>query len=145
MTGGERRLWSELRQFRRWYGVHVRRQAQIGPYVVDFVVQEHRLIIEVDGEHHFTAEGRARDARRAAWLAGVGYRVLRSGELVDSFDGCIEEILGVLGLAASPPPLTPPLKGEGDSDASARSSALREVIRGEGSLTSAISQKDGAA
>jgi len=144
MTDGERRLWSELRRFRPWYGIHVRRQAPIGPYVVDFVVQEHRLIIEVDGEHHFTAEGMARDTRRDAWLAGVGYRVLRfnTGELVDSFDGCIEEILGVLGLAASPPPLTPPLKGEGESDESARSSALREAIRGEGSLTSAISGKD---
>jgi very-short-patch-repair endonuclease len=157
MTDGERRLWSELRQFRRWYGIHVRKQAPIGPYVVDFVVQEHRLMIEVDGEHHFTAGGLARDARRDAWLAGVGYRVLRfnTGELVDAFDGCIEEILGVLGLAASPPPLTQPgratrlarpsapLEGEGDSAALARSSAVG--VESGGIPTSAISGKDGPA
>jgi very-short-patch-repair endonuclease len=145
MTDGERRLWSELREFRRWYGIHVRKQAPIGQYIVDFVVHERRLVIEVDGEHHFTPDGMARDARRDAWLVGIGYRVLRfnTGELVDSFDGCIEEILGVLGVAASPPPLTPPLKGEGGSEASARSCGSRAGASGDGSRTIAISGKDG--
>ncbi|MCV3241141.1 endonuclease domain-containing protein [Mesorhizobium sp. ZC-5] len=50
MTDGERKLWSELRQFRRWYGIHVRKQVPIGPDVVDFAIHEHRLVIEVDGE-----------------------------------------------------------------------------------------------
>lgn len=119
MTDGERRLWAELKQFRRWYGIHVRKQAPIGPYVADFAVHEHRLIIEVDGEHHFTSEGLRRDAHRDKWLASVGYRVLRlnTGELSSAFDGCVEEILRELGLLAEgaiPPPLTPPLRGEGD-------------------------------
>jgi very-short-patch-repair endonuclease len=118
MTEGERRLWSELKEFRRWYGVHVRKQAPIGPYIVDFAIHERKLVIEVDGEHHFTAEGLARDARRDAWLEGVGYRVLRlsTGDLSESFDGCVQEILDVLGLMSEqkqPPPLTPPLKGGG--------------------------------
>ena len=100
MTEGERKLWSELRWFRRWFGVHVRRQAPVGPYVVDFAVHEHRLIIEIDGEHHFRPEGLARDAKRDEWLASQGYRVLRfnTGEVSGSFEGCIEEILDALGL-----------------------------------------------
>ena len=122
MTDGERKLWSELKEFCRWYGVHVRKQAPIGPYVVDFAVHEYRLVIEVDGEHHFTPQGLARDGRRGAWLENVGYRVMRfsTGELSESFDGCIEEILAALGLMSEPrqpPPLTPPLKGEGDLEA----------------------------
>lgn len=100
MTDGERRLWSELKEFRRLYGIHVRKQAPIGNYTVDFVVHEHRLVIEVDGEHHFTPNGLARDAARDAWLDTVGYRVLRlnTGELDHSFDGCVVEILDALGL-----------------------------------------------
>lgn len=100
MTDGEKRLWSELREFRRWYGIHVRRQAPIGPYFPDFVVQEHKLIIEVDGEHHNTDAGRERDAKRDAWLGEMGYRVVRiaTGELADNFDGCVETILRELAL-----------------------------------------------
>ncbi|WP_244478736.1 MULTISPECIES: endonuclease domain-containing protein [unclassified Mesorhizobium] len=100
MTEGERKLWAELSQFRRWYGIHIRKQAPIGYYVVDFVIHEHRLVMEVDGEHHFTPEGQRRDRERDEWLAGEGYTVLRfnTGELSDNFSGCIEEILGVLGL-----------------------------------------------
>lgn len=99
-TEGEKRLWSELRDFRRLYGVHVRRQAPIGNYIVDFAVHEKRLVIEVDGEHHELPDRMRRDAGRDAWLASQGYRVvrLRTGELVDNFGGCVEEILRSAGL-----------------------------------------------
>ena len=100
MTQGERKLWSELKEFRRLYGLHARKQAPIGPYVVDFVVQAQKLVIDVDGEHHFFPEGATRDVRRDRWLAQQGYRVLRinTGELSDSFGGCVEEMLRELGL-----------------------------------------------
>ncbi|MEQ1940475.1 endonuclease domain-containing protein [Mesorhizobium sp. CN5-321] len=122
MTDGERKLWSELRNFRRWYGVHVRKQAPIDPYIVDFAIHEQKLVIEVDGESHFSGAGVMRDKIRDTWLAGRGYRILRftTGDLSDSFDGCVQEILAALGLMnepRQPPPLTPPLKGEGDLEA----------------------------
>lgn len=100
MTDGERRLWLELREFRRWYGVHVRRQVPIGRYVADFAIHEQRLVIEVDGEHHFEADRMAKDGHRDDWFGSQGYRVLRfnTGELSDSFEGCVEEILAALGL-----------------------------------------------
>lgn len=100
MTDGELKLWSELREFRRLYGIHVRKQAPVGPFIADFVVHAHKLVIEVDGEHHFTQEGLTRDAQRDRWFAQQGYRVvhLNTGELSSSFDGCIEEILRALGL-----------------------------------------------
>ncbi|MBX3576763.1 MAG: endonuclease domain-containing protein [Rhizobiaceae bacterium] len=131
MTDGERKLWSELKQFRRWYGVHVRKQAPIDPYIVDFAIHEHRLIIEVDGEDHFSQDGLARDLKRDAWLEGRGYRVLRfnTGELADAFDGCIEEILTALELLKTPPPLTPPRKGEGNLGA-----VGSDALRGEAKL-----------
>jgi very-short-patch-repair endonuclease len=113
MTEGERKLWSELREFRRLYGVHVRRQAPVGPYVADFAIHERRLIVEVDGQHHFEPEGLERDRQRDEWFASQGYRVLRisTGELSDAFDGCVEEILRELGLMERDP--TPDLSSRG--------------------------------
>lgn len=100
MTEGEKRLWSELRGFKTLYGIHVRKQVPIGPFVADFAIHSARLVIEVDGEHHFTPQGMAKDAQRDGWLENAGYRVVRfnTGELADAFDGCIEQILRELGL-----------------------------------------------
>lgn len=101
MTEGERKLWDELRDFRRHYGIHARKQVPMGPYVVDFAIHAARIVIEVDGHFHEIPERKAADAARDAWLRQVGYRVLRfnTGELEHSFDGCIEEILRELGVS----------------------------------------------
>lgn len=100
MTEGEKSLWVELKLFRKNYGIHVRRQAPIGPYIVDFAILSHRLLIELDGEHHVTQRGRARDQIGDAKLAALGYRVHRinTGELSDNLDGCIETLLRDLGV-----------------------------------------------
>jgi very-short-patch-repair endonuclease len=115
MTEGERKLWSELREFRRWHGIHVRRQAPVGPYVVDLVVHENGLVIEVDGEHHFTSSGMTRDRVRDDWLATQGYKVLRfnTGELETAFAGCVEEIMRELGLMLDTPTPNPSPQGGG--------------------------------
>jgi len=71
-TYNERVLWRLLRD-RRLAGMKFRRQAPIGPYVVDFVCLRHRLIVEADGPLHDAG----RDAVRDAWLGGAAFRVLR--------------------------------------------------------------------
>jgi very-short-patch-repair endonuclease len=100
MTDGERKLWSELKEFRRLYGLHARKQAPIGPYIVDFVIHSKTLVIEIDGQHHSLPHQVVKDRHRDDWLRAKGYRVLRftTGELSDSFEGCIEEILRDVGL-----------------------------------------------
>lgn len=104
MTDGEKKLWGELQQFKIWHGAHFRKQAPIGNCVVDFVAHEHRLIVEVDGEHHFTTTGIAKDRARDDWLRSQGYRILRfdTGDIAESFDGCVDEILAELGLMDLP-------------------------------------------
>ncbi|MDJ1008858.1 MAG: DUF559 domain-containing protein [Paracoccaceae bacterium] len=72
MTDAERRLWYHLRAH-RFFGLSVRRQAPIGPYIVDFLIPSRRTVIEVDGGHHDAAT----DAARTAFLNAKGYRVLR--------------------------------------------------------------------
>ena len=59
-SAGERALWNELGKLK----LDIRRQAPIGPYVVDFVCHRGKLIIEVDGYYHQSAERQDRDDRR---------------------------------------------------------------------------------
>ena len=50
-TDAEKALWTKLRN-RELQGVKFRRQHPIGPYIVDFVSLQERLIIEIDGGQH---------------------------------------------------------------------------------------------
>jgi len=55
-----------------------RTNATVGPYVVDFLWPDRRLIVETDGAAtHATPTGFHADRRRDAELAGREYRVLR--------------------------------------------------------------------
>jgi very-short-patch-repair endonuclease len=72
MTDAERRLWYHLRAH-RFRGLKIKRQAPIGPYIVDFICFEHKLIVEVDGGQHAESET---DRRRDEWLHKEGYRVM---------------------------------------------------------------------
>ena len=75
MSDTERRLWWALRAHRM--GFHVRRQHPVGPYCLDFFVDEAKLCIEVDGEQHTYRERERRDARRDEYLSGLGIMTLR--------------------------------------------------------------------
>jgi very-short-patch-repair endonuclease len=72
-TDAERRLWHALRD-RRMQALKFRRQAPVGPYIVDFLCVAHRLIVEADGSQHAESW---RDGVRDAWLEQQGYTVLR--------------------------------------------------------------------
>ncbi len=54
-----------------------RREYPIPPYTADFCCVALKLIVEVDGEHHQTDEGREYDKRRDHCLAKLGYALLR--------------------------------------------------------------------
>ena len=75
-TPPERILWRALKEL-PIEGTHFRRQAPIGPYVVDFFCPAKRLIIELDGGHHNEDATAERDSKRQAWLEQEGYRVIR--------------------------------------------------------------------
>jgi very-short-patch-repair endonuclease len=93
MTSAERILWHHLRAH-RFMGLSVRRQAPVGPYIVDFLIPEHRLVIEADGGGH----GGVRDQARDRWLADHGFRILCLGykDIRADLPGCLERVaLGV--------------------------------------------------
>ncbi|MGE5515540.1 MAG: endonuclease domain-containing protein [Bacteroidota bacterium] len=99
-TPAERRLWQVLRQNR--LGARFRRQCPLGPYIVDFVCYERRLIIEADGGQH--AES-AHDIRRDQWMIEQGFRLLRfwNEEILHGTDGVVQIIMDALATAPAAP------------------------------------------
>ena len=94
-TDAERLLWSHLRG-RSLLGRKFRRQVPIGPYIVDFLCIQDRLIVEADGGQH-AGQG-PYDSRRTAELQARGYRVLRfwNNDILAEPDAVLEEIRRVL-------------------------------------------------
>jgi very-short-patch-repair endonuclease len=99
-TDAERFLWSHLR-LRQLGGHKFRRQQPLGPYIVDFVCLEQRLIVEVDGGQH--TEQQSYDMKRDAWLRDQKFIVLRfwDHEVLRQVDDVKEAIWS----ASSQPPL----------------------------------------
>jgi very-short-patch-repair endonuclease len=73
-TRAEAHLWNALRAHRLG-GWKWRRQVPKGRYIVDFLCDEGGPVVELDGGQH--SEQADYDARRTAYLAGCGLRVLR--------------------------------------------------------------------
>jgi very-short-patch-repair endonuclease len=92
-TPHERTLWRALREL-PIDGTHFRRQAPIGPYVVDFFCPAKHLIIELDGGHHNDDETAQRDRYRQLWLEQEGYRVVRfwNSEITDDLTAVLERV-----------------------------------------------------
>jgi very-short-patch-repair endonuclease len=92
-TPHERMRWRALREL-SVDGTHFRRQAPIGPYVVDFFCPAKHLIIELDGGHHNDDETAKRDRERQAWLEQEGYRVVRfwNSDVTNDLTAVLERI-----------------------------------------------------
>ncbi|TGE02597.1 endonuclease domain-containing protein [Methylobacterium nonmethylotrophicum] len=75
-THAEALFWSQVRAG-RLSGHKFKRQVPITPYIVDFLCPSARLIVELDGEPHETAERRKRDAARDAWLRSQDFEIMR--------------------------------------------------------------------
>jgi very-short-patch-repair endonuclease len=91
MTDAERRLWLHLRR-RQFNGFKFRRQARIGPYIVDSVCFDQKPIVEMDGGQH--AVRAPEDEKRTTWPNSEGYRVLRcwNHEVFENMEPRLEAI-----------------------------------------------------
>ncbi len=83
----EQKLWSVLRG--KSTGFKFRRQHSLGPYIADFYSRDAHLVVELDGDHHYTAEGREHDRRRDSYLRSLGLDVFRIPvcEIDDNLEG----------------------------------------------------------
>jgi very-short-patch-repair endonuclease len=103
MTPQERLLWNRLRD-RQLGGYKFRKQQPIGPYIVDFICHEKKLIVEADGSQHYDS---GHDLARDQWLKKQDYSVLRywNNEINENLEGVLEAIL--VALSQHPSPTSP--------------------------------------
>ncbi len=119
MTDAERLLWRHLRN-RELGGYKFRRQRPVGPYILDFVCLEKKLVVEIDGGQH--AGQIELDAERSDYLKEKGYRVMRfwNNEVLKETESVLTVILSSLDgnvTALSPSsPLTPALSPRGEGE-----------------------------
>ena len=76
MTESEKILWQELRN-RKLAGCKFRRQHPIGRYIADLYCHELRLVIELDGAHHFLPDQKQQDDERSFTMNLDEIHVLR--------------------------------------------------------------------
>ena len=92
MTPEERKLWYAINYGK--LGVKFRRQQPIGPYYVDFICQELKLVIELDGEQHVTDEALKYDNKRTDFIQSQGYKLIRisNGYIRKELNSVIEHL-----------------------------------------------------
>lgn len=94
MADAEAILWSRL-QRKQLHGYRFQRQHPIGEFITDFACREAMLIIELDGATHSTADERAYDERRTAFIESKGWTVIRfwNADVFDNLNGVLNSIL----------------------------------------------------
>ena len=95
-TPAERKLWFA---FLSAHAEKFTRQKPLGRYVADFYCARLRLVIELDGDSHFTGSGELYDRIRTRDLSAWGITVLRftNAEVMQAFDGVCARIDEALG------------------------------------------------
>jgi very-short-patch-repair endonuclease len=74
MTEAEKKIWYG---FLKNFKYRVLRQRPIHHFIVDFYCPALKLVIEIDGEQHYTEEGKAYDEERRKILERYGLREIR--------------------------------------------------------------------
>lgn len=106
----------------RLNGIGFRRQFPIGPFIADFACLTAKLVIEIDGGQLFSHEGEKRDARRDAFIASQGFRILRfsNHDVLTHRSGVLEVIAAAIQENAPSPTL--PRERERETDTSGQTS-----------------------
>lgn len=73
-------------------GVKFRRQVPVDRFIVDFLCEEYRLIVELDGGQH--AKSADVDALRPKIMKSHGYRIIRfrNNDVLSNIDGVLQAI-----------------------------------------------------
>jgi methylmalonyl-CoA mutase cobalamin-binding domain/chain len=124
-TPAESLLWNK---FLRALPFRVLRQRPIDHFIVDFYCPEARLVIEIDGDSHFTDAGRVNDENRTDVLRLYGLTVMRftNEQVKNSLDGVCTQIQAFIDTARQASPRSPLDKG-GEFDARLTSPSLASL------------------
>ena len=102
-TLAEKKLWQD---YLKTFKFRVLRQRPIDRFIVDFYCAALKLVIEIDGDCHFTEDAQVYDWERTKILEGYGLQVVRftNNQVMNNFEAVCEQIAGLI-------PPTPLKKG----------------------------------
>ncbi len=94
LTPPERQFWNALRSMPFYKNHPFNRQKPLGEYIVDFYCHAYRLVVEIDGDSHYTEEAQMKNRKRTAFLESKGLRVIRftNREVLHNIDGVMESL-----------------------------------------------------
>tara|TARA_R110002167_G_scaffold196233_8_gene399195 strand:+ start:724 stop:1107 length:384 start_codon:yes stop_codon:yes gene_type:complete len=92
LTEPERLFWGAIKSSQ--LGVKFRRQHGIGIYIADFYCPSLNLIIELDGDSHFTSSMEKYDKARESYFYNLGLVVLRykNDEVMSNLSGILADL-----------------------------------------------------
>ena len=95
-TEPEKKLWKVLRSGQ--LGVKFRRQHGVGRFIVDFYCPELSIVVELDGESHFSEDALRYDQERDRYLNQLGLAVIRftNEDVMRNFEGVVEALVGIV-------------------------------------------------
>jgi len=99
-TPAEKKLW---RDYLRTFKFRILRQRPIDYFIVDFYCATLKLVIEIDGDSHFTDQGKAYDFNRTSILEGYGLQVVRftNEEVLNHFESVCQQIDAIASAASA--------------------------------------------
>jgi len=95
LTLAEKTIWVNYLQTFKY---KILRQRPIDNFIVDFYCPQLKLVIEIDGDTHFTAEAQEYDLRRTKILEGYGLTLIRftNDEVLQNLDAVCEQIANMI-------------------------------------------------
>jgi len=92
-TEQERIMWKLLRN-RKFKNLKFKRQVPVGNYVADFLCEEKKLIIEIDGGQHNESENIIKDNTRTKYFESEGYNIIRfwNNEVTENLSGVYDKL-----------------------------------------------------
>jgi len=104
-TKPEAMFWAAVRN-RQFLNLKWRRQVPVDKYVADFLCENEKLIVELDGSQHSDEAARRYDQQRTKILERYGYRVIRfwNAEITENLDEVLRLLQQCVGQRLSPHP-----------------------------------------
>jgi very-short-patch-repair endonuclease len=96
MTLAERRMWYDIVPN---LNVRVMSQRVIGNYITDFYCASRKLVIEVDGDSHFSDDAQEYDRIRTDYFDSLGIRVVSytNDDVLGNPDEVLKDLVRILG------------------------------------------------
>ncbi|MEA2030270.1 MAG: endonuclease domain-containing protein, partial [candidate division Zixibacteria bacterium] len=95
MTPAEKKIWYEVLRNRQFENLRWLRQRPIDNFIVDFYCAELKLILEIDGDSHFTEDNMIYDKERTKILEQYELTLIRftNKEVMQNLSGVYQALL----------------------------------------------------